>query len=126
MQIRETDGTLHWYKNGRDINEVLADLKITGSYERFTDQEWPETDYAQELAAEEKVREAERAARHAKQREAVEKVKARVPELANDASMAAIYALWPAVDSTKLPNALKLAVREWAEVHELPDRTVEQ
>lgn len=76
----------------------------------YTPEDWALTsEYAQRLAAKES-----KAEEQATNRSALDKVAQHRPELANDTAMAVIYSLWPALDKTQLPQALKLAVQEWA------------
>lgn len=61
---------------------------------------------ASKLAVEEEARRAT---------SALDRVRSRLPELANNNTMATIWALWPAIDKSQLPAPLREAVREWAE-----------
>lgn len=121
MIVREkASGALHRLLEGKTAEEMLPVLGLNeADVDVYTIAEWEATQHYQDRVAQK----AAKAQEHERAERAMEKVAARMPELANDGSMSVIYALWNAIDSTKVPNALKLALSEWSVEKGLPDRT---
>ena len=119
--LLETDGALHALDPAVAVEDFLATIGRTAGEVTVY-----ETQAEYEASPEGIAMVAQKAARRADRdntKAAIVAVREKMPELANPTAMATIYALYRAVDETKLPLKLRQAVSAYAVSRGLTDVT---